>query len=226
VSSSPLDEQDRGAWDREPIAEGHALVRARLASGQAPGALPDSRRDQRRPHRCPAILVTPTVPGPRALRPAGPPWTRRRSCDSTGPSHSASSTAQRSRLRRLTVCRWRATTPSMPPAPNPLRRLSRSEESGAAYDRGHRAGRQQRREGVPHPSPRPAGPSLKHHPGHPTEATFRQRHGRTRPHSDRPEVIDGRLDGECPALPIAGCVCNDCVRRAGEPTCSRCDRSG
>src|SRR5215468_5304930 len=32
-----LDEQDRGAWDRELIAEGHALVRARLASGEAPG---------------------------------------------------------------------------------------------------------------------------------------------------------------------------------------------
>jgi RNA polymerase sigma-70 factor (ECF subfamily) len=32
-----LDEQDRGAWDRELIAEGHAIVRARLASGQAPG---------------------------------------------------------------------------------------------------------------------------------------------------------------------------------------------
>jgi RNA polymerase sigma-70 factor (ECF subfamily) len=33
----PLDDQDRGAWDRELITEGHALVRARLASGQAPG---------------------------------------------------------------------------------------------------------------------------------------------------------------------------------------------
>ena len=32
-----LDEQDRGSWDRELIAEGHALVRARLASGEAPG---------------------------------------------------------------------------------------------------------------------------------------------------------------------------------------------
>jgi RNA polymerase sigma-70 factor (ECF subfamily) len=32
-----LDEQDRGAWDRELIAEGHALVRLRLASGQPPG---------------------------------------------------------------------------------------------------------------------------------------------------------------------------------------------
>jgi RNA polymerase sigma-70 factor (ECF subfamily) len=32
-----LDEQDRGAWDRALIAEGHALVRERLASGQPPG---------------------------------------------------------------------------------------------------------------------------------------------------------------------------------------------
>ena len=32
-----LDQQDRGAWDHALIAEGHALVRERLASGQAPG---------------------------------------------------------------------------------------------------------------------------------------------------------------------------------------------
>ncbi|GLZ79674.1 RNA polymerase subunit sigma-24 [Actinorhabdospora filicis] len=32
-----LHEQDRGSWDRALIAEGHALVRARLASGEAPG---------------------------------------------------------------------------------------------------------------------------------------------------------------------------------------------
>ncbi|WP_035855037.1 RNA polymerase sigma factor [Cryptosporangium arvum] len=32
-----LGEQDRGAWDRELVAEGHALVRARLAAGEAPG---------------------------------------------------------------------------------------------------------------------------------------------------------------------------------------------
>jgi RNA polymerase sigma-70 factor (ECF subfamily) len=33
----PLDEQDRGRWDARRIAEGHALVRERLASGAAPG---------------------------------------------------------------------------------------------------------------------------------------------------------------------------------------------
>ncbi|GLW91119.1 RNA polymerase sigma factor [Actinokineospora globicatena] len=33
----PLDQQDRGAWDAELIAEGHGLVRERLASGVAPG---------------------------------------------------------------------------------------------------------------------------------------------------------------------------------------------
>jgi RNA polymerase sigma-70 factor (ECF subfamily) len=32
-----LDEQDRGAWDTTLIAEGHQLVRERLASGAAPG---------------------------------------------------------------------------------------------------------------------------------------------------------------------------------------------
>ncbi|MEV0800833.1 DUF6596 domain-containing protein [Kribbella sp. NPDC050281] len=33
----PLDEQDRGAWDAALIAEGHRLVRERLAAGLAPG---------------------------------------------------------------------------------------------------------------------------------------------------------------------------------------------
>ncbi|HEX8864999.1 MAG TPA: RNA polymerase sigma factor [Lentzea sp.] len=32
-----LDEQDRGAWDRQLISEGHQLVRERLATGEAPG---------------------------------------------------------------------------------------------------------------------------------------------------------------------------------------------
>jgi RNA polymerase sigma-70 factor (ECF subfamily) len=33
----PLDEQDRGAWDAAMVAEGHRLVRERLAAGVAPG---------------------------------------------------------------------------------------------------------------------------------------------------------------------------------------------
>jgi len=33
----PLDEQDRGTWDATLIAEGHRLVRERLATGEAPG---------------------------------------------------------------------------------------------------------------------------------------------------------------------------------------------
>jgi RNA polymerase sigma-70 factor (ECF subfamily) len=33
----PLDEQDRAAWDAALVAEGHRLVRERLASGVAPG---------------------------------------------------------------------------------------------------------------------------------------------------------------------------------------------
>jgi RNA polymerase sigma-70 factor (ECF subfamily) len=33
----PLDEQDRGTWDAALIAEGHGLVRERLATGRAPG---------------------------------------------------------------------------------------------------------------------------------------------------------------------------------------------
>lgn len=33
----PLDQQDRGSWDADLIAEGHALVRRRLASGTLPG---------------------------------------------------------------------------------------------------------------------------------------------------------------------------------------------
>ncbi len=32
-----LDEQDRGSWDAALVAEGHGLVRERLATGQAPG---------------------------------------------------------------------------------------------------------------------------------------------------------------------------------------------
>ena len=67
-----FDEQDRGSWDRELIAEGHALVRARLASGEAPGRYQYPRRDQRRPYRRPATSATPSPPGRGSpARPAG-----------------------------------------------------------------------------------------------------------------------------------------------------------
>ena len=68
-----LDEQDRGAWDAALIAEGHRLVRERLAAGVAPGryqllaainAVHTSARDVAR-HRL--------VAGRRPLRPARPP---------------------------------------------------------------------------------------------------------------------------------------------------------
>ena len=81
------------------------------------GALPDPRRDQRRPHRRPRRPRHRLVAGHRALRPARPSSTARRSCGSTGRSRSPSSTARRSRWRSLTACPSTATAPSTPPAP-------------------------------------------------------------------------------------------------------------
>ena len=131
-----LDEQDRGAWDAELIAEGHRLVRERsLAAGVARGATRSSRRST----PCtptPATSATPT--GRRSSR-STTSWsasTPRRSCASTGRSRSPSSTARRSRWRRSTGSRaldgyhaYHATRADL------LRRLGRSEQSRAAYDR-------------------------------------------------------------------------------------------
>src|SRR6266540_4309170 len=108
-----LGEQDRGAWDRELIAEGHALVRARLASGQAPGryqilaainAVHTDARDVRDTDRSQVVALY-------------------------------------DQLARLD--------------PSPIVRLNRAIAGGVRPS--HRAGRQHRRDGVPHPSPRPAG---------------------------------------------------------------------
>jgi predicted RNA polymerase sigma factor len=55
----PLDEQDRGGWDAALIAEGHRLVRERLAAGVAPAATRSSPRSA----PCtpaPATYATPT----------------------------------------------------------------------------------------------------------------------------------------------------------------------
>jgi RNA polymerase sigma-70 factor, ECF subfamily len=68
-----LAEQDRGAWDAALIAEGHRLVRERLAAGVAPGryqilaaisAVHTSARE---------VRATGLVAGRRPLRPARPP---------------------------------------------------------------------------------------------------------------------------------------------------------
>ena len=75
----PLGEQDRGAWDTALIAEGHQLIRERLATRKAPGPLPDPGGDQCRPHlrarRPRHRLVADRCP----VRPTRPRSTRRRS---------------------------------------------------------------------------------------------------------------------------------------------------
>ena len=68
-----LDEQDRGAWDAALIAEGHRLVRERLAAGVGSGPLPDPRGDQRRAHLRPRRARHRLVADRRPLRPARPP---------------------------------------------------------------------------------------------------------------------------------------------------------
>ncbi len=88
-----LDEQDRGAWDASLVAEGHRLVRQRLATGAAAGPLPDPGRDQRRAHLGPRCARHRLVADRGALRPARsarpvadrrPQPGRRRSPSSTG----------------------------------------------------------------------------------------------------------------------------------------------
>ena len=108
-----LDEQDRGVWDAALIAEGHRLVRERLATGQAPGryqllaainAVHTSARD----------VATPT--GRRSWPSTTSSFvsTRRRSSPSTGPSRSRNSTARRLCWGSSTASRtsWPAITPT------------------------------------------------------------------------------------------------------------------
>ena len=115
----PLGEQDRGAWDAALIAEGHRLVRERLAAGVPPGryqilaainAVHTSAREMR---------ATPTGGRSSPSTTSSSASTPRRSSPSTGPSRSPSSTARRWHWRRSTVSRtrWPATTPTTRPAP-------------------------------------------------------------------------------------------------------------
>ncbi len=113
-----LDEQDRGAWDAALVAEGHRLVRERLASGVAPGryqilaainAVHTSAPDVRDTDWS---QVSPSTT-------SSPASTPRRSSPSTGQSRSPSWTARRWHWRPSTVSRttWPATTPSTLSAP-------------------------------------------------------------------------------------------------------------
>lgn len=129
-----LDEQDRGAWDRELIAEGHALVRARLASGEEPGryqilaainAVHTDARDVRDTDwsqvaalydRLLGLDSSPIVRLNRAIALA----------ELDGP---AVALAEVDRLSLEEYHAFHATRAEL------LRRLGRSEESRAAYDR-------------------------------------------------------------------------------------------
>ena len=114
-----LDEQDRGAWDAALIAEGHRLVRERLAAGVAPGRYQILAAINAVHTSRPRRRATPT--GRRSSRSttSSSASTRRRSSPSTEPSRSPSSTARRSRWRPSTGSRtsWPAITPSTRPAP-------------------------------------------------------------------------------------------------------------
>ena len=114
-----LDEQDRGAWDAALIAEGHRLVRERLAVRGGSGSLPDPRGDQRRAHLRSRDATTPTGGRSSPSTTSSSASTPRRSSPSTGPSRSPSSTARRWRWRPSTVSRtgWPAITPTTRPAP-------------------------------------------------------------------------------------------------------------
>ena len=112
-----LAEQDRDAWDRELIAEGHALVRARLASGQAPGryqilaainAVHTDARD---------VRDTDWSQVDRPLRPADPPRSLAdRAAQPRDRGRRARRAGGRPRGDRGPAA-GRATTPSTPPTP-------------------------------------------------------------------------------------------------------------
>ena len=132
-----LDEQDRGAWDAALIAEGHRLVRERLADRGGSGSLPDPRGDQRRAHLCPRRPRHRLVAGRRPLRPARPP--RPLADRRPQPGHRGRRArrpgggAGRGRPPRRTPLAgyhaYHATRADL------LRRLGRGQESRAAYDR-------------------------------------------------------------------------------------------
>ncbi len=153
----PLDEQDRAAWDAALIAEGHALVRERLATGLAPGryqllaainAVHTDARDVRDTDWSQIVALydqlvrldpSPIVALNRAIAVA----------ELDGPEVALAPVDRLEDPRRL---------PRLPRGP---RRPAAPARAAAGVARGvrpgHRAGGQHRRARPPHPPPRPAG---------------------------------------------------------------------
>ena len=153
----PLAEQNRGAWDATLVAEGHRLVRERLAAGMAPGryqilaainAVHTSARDMRDTDWSQVVALydqlvrldpSPIVALNRAIAVA----------ELDGPEVALATIdrldGQVGRLSRLPRHPRRAATPAGP-------------QSGVARGvrQGHRAGGQHRRDRLPDPPPRPA----------------------------------------------------------------------
>ncbi len=147
-----LDQQDRGAWDTRLIAEGHALVRERLASGQAPGryqvlaainAVHTDARDARDTDWSQVVALydqlvrldpSPVVVLNRAVAVA----------ELDGP-HVATRPGRRARrgARRLPRVPRRARRPAPPARPRP--------RGAGGVRTGDRADGQLRRGGLPHP---------------------------------------------------------------------------
>jgi RNA polymerase sigma-70 factor, ECF subfamily len=131
-----LDEQDRGAWDKALIAEGHRLVRERLAAGVAPGryqilaainAVHTSARDMRDTDWSQVLALydqlvrldpSPIIALNRAIAVA----------ELDGPEV-ALATVDRLEHRLAGYHPYHATRADL------LRRLGRSQESRAAYDK-------------------------------------------------------------------------------------------
>ena len=153
-----LDEQDRGAWDAALIAEGHRLVRERLAAGVAPGryqilaainAVHTSARDVRDTDWSQVVALydqlvrldpSPIVALNRAIAVA----------ELDGPEVALAAVDRLGRhVGRLSRLPRDPRRPAAPAGP----------QSGVARGvrRGHRAGGQHRRDRLPDPPPRPAG---------------------------------------------------------------------
>lgn len=111
-----LEEQDRGAWDAVPVAEGPGLVRERRAAGVAPGRYQILAAINTM-HTSGGDVGDTDRPEIVALSTCSCASTLRRSFTSIGPSPLPSSPAQRWHRRPSTVLRssWSAITRFMEP---------------------------------------------------------------------------------------------------------------